>query len=106
MKTPLNQNTAKILGQTGTDTQVVPANGQEFTLSELQQIVGGNIEILHPPQQRDLILVVNEWGKAIPSLQKNELASRLWQEGCEPGSPRSQDDIVGDVLLCHINQVN
>ena len=84
---------------------IEPQNGKTFTLAELQAYVGGRIQILQPSGTTGAILVINQLGKCLPGLVKNELASRIWQEGCEPGSPRSQDDIVGNVVLCHTTEV-
>lgn len=100
------RHVAKLLKQTGAIVAIEPRNGRTFTLAELQAYVGGNIQIVQPPGATGPIMVLNEDGKSRADLVRNELASHAWQEFCEPGSPRSQDDIVGDVVLCHMSQVD
>jgi len=95
---------AKLLKASGEIVSIQPKNGAAFSLMELKEFVGGYIQIVQPPGNSGAILVVNENGKSA-GLLKNALATRMWQECCKPGSPRSQDDIVGDVVLCQTSQV-
>lgn len=70
---------------------VEPANGTDFSLEELQAIVGGRIEICETVFT-DEILVINEEGKLL-DLPINRRATGLYKYG-------KIDPIVGDVLRC------
>lgn len=84
---------AVLIKATGVATCVKPENHSAFTLKEMQEAVGGFIQIL---DLGSLIMVVNEDGlaKAFPT---NEVATELVD-------PRhhslAEDGIVGDVLIC------
>ena len=56
-------------------TELVPANGRDFTLEELQESVGGCIEIIDLTEKT--ILVVNEDGKGrlYPNMMATVIAS-------------------------------
>lgn len=95
---------AKLITSNGEILMIRPKKGDSFTLEELQRYVDGNIQICTPPGKSGAILVVNEEGK-VEGLPVNELASAMWQELAEPGSERSFDDVVGDVVLCHTSQI-
>jgi hypothetical protein len=95
---------AKTITPNGLATPCNPLNGKFFTLPELQKIVGGYIEIVRPPSRSGAVLVINENGK-LDGLPLNQTASWMWQEACDPGSPRAEDPIVGTVLLCHASQL-
>ncbi len=71
-----------------TAARVEPANGQSFTLDELQAFVGGYIEAVYLQERERRVLLVNEDGRA-QGLPHNEAASIL------AGQP-----VVGDALLC------
>lgn len=73
-----------------------PKNGTDYSLKELQEIVGGFIQIVN--LKDDLIMVVNEEGLLI-GLKKNQNATALaiLSEAAEL--------IVGDVLVCHTDMV-
>ena len=72
--------------------------GYEFTLEEMQAIVGGYIELVE--LDGSTTMVVNEEGKLIP-LSLNLEASRIFRAH----HPASKDFIVGDVLVCNNNQI-
>jgi len=95
---------AKHITADGKCTPVVPAKGGVFSYEELSKFVGGYIEIVEPPSKTGAIIVCNEEGK-INGLPLNKLATEMWQEHAEPGSPRMSDPVVGNVLLCHTSQV-
>ena len=65
---------ANILYTDGRKVPVVPKNGTDFKLDELQKIVGGYIETINLPGGS--LMVVNEEG-LLDGLPSNRLASRL-----------------------------
>lgn len=89
---------AEIITTNGSRRNVRPANGTDFTLDEMQAIVGGNIELVE--LNEEMTMVVNEEGKLIP-LPFNLEASRIF---CAH-RPMSGDFIVGDVLICKNEQI-
>lgn len=70
-----------------------PKNGTDFSLEELQEFVGGCIEIV--PLAYDLIMVVNEDGKLL-DLPFNEEATKIHR--IYTGSAFSY--VVGNALIC------
>ena len=89
---------AKIYKADGTIIDnIVPENGTDFQLGELQKIVGGYIEIVSLLDNE--IMVINEEGKLI-DLPINEKATELYNE-----VDGFYDYIVGDVLVCDNNMV-
>lgn len=88
---------AKIYKADGTVLEVMPANGTDFQLDELQKIVGGYIEIVGLLGNE--IMVVNEEGK-LADLPINEKATELYNE-----VDGFYDYIAGDVLVCDSNMV-
>lgn len=83
-----------------TDGQVIsvqPKNGKDFSLKELKTIVGGYIEII---RMNDKFMVVNEEGK-LEQLPYNALATGLYL-----ANVGGNDYIVGDVLVCGIDEIN
>lgn len=83
----------------GKIVNVKPAGGRYFTLEEMQQAVGGYIEMVHLPSGR--VLVVNEEG-LLKGLPENPRASMLWQT--EFGV--ANGNIVGAALVCGKGEVN
>jgi hypothetical protein len=84
MATRINVNGARL--------EVAPANGAEFTLQELQAIVGGYIEAFY---LRDgTIMMLNEDGKRL-ALMFNLIATMIAQRHGLPGD----DCILGDVVI-------
>jgi len=81
---------AKIIRVNGQTEEVEPADGKVFSLKEMQEIVGGWIEIIYLRDCR--VVVVNEEGR-IRGLQHNESASQI-TVGQVFGN------IVGDALVC------
>ncbi len=83
---------AKIYKSNGEVKEIEPKNGKNFTLAELQEIVGGYFEPIYLP--KGMVLAVNEEG-LLKNLPLNEKASNI-----------TMKLIVGDVLLCNIEQLN
>jgi hypothetical protein len=93
-----------IIHPNGDTTYVDPKNGTDFSLEELQSIVGGDIEILNIPDYgeiHDRIFVINEEGK-LNGLEYNEYATVMARMN---GTITLDDYFVGDVLFCHSNKV-
>ena len=78
-------------GQAVVEKAVEPENGSDFSLKELQTMVGGCIEIVNLPSGK--IMVVNEEGRLI-GLPINSIATELYG-----------GLIVGNALVCNKNQV-
>ena len=86
----------RILFVDGREEFIEPKNGTDFSLEELQAIVGGYIEI--NPLDDELIMVVNEEGK-INCLPLNVRAT------CIVNGAGIADTIVGNVLICRSEMV-
>lgn len=87
---------AKIIYANGTNKDVAPKNGKDFSYEELREIVDGYIEIVQPKDPKK-IMVINEEGKLL-GLELNLEATKLY--GQFPF-----DVIVGDVLYCDSDMV-
>ena len=87
-----------LLTATGAAIGVAPANGNDYTLEELQTIVGGPIEIV--TFTANTILVVNEEGKGqfTKNLKATVMAKAL-------GAIFPEDYIAGNALLCASDMV-
>src|SRR5438270_7628866 len=75
---------------------VLPADGVAFSLAELQEAVGGLIEVIDMPDEWHY-MVIRETGK-LDGLPRNEQATRLvdlWPD----------DYIAGPALVCLASQV-
>lgn len=89
---------AEIIKTNGTRYTVVPQNGTDFTLKEMQAIVGGLIELIELDGENTM--VINEEGKLL-GMPCNVEASRRFISHF----PSTSDFIVGDVLICNNNQI-
>ena len=89
---------AKILKSSFEIVEIEPKNGKNFSLEEMQGVVGGYIEIVRLGNHQ--IMVVNEEGK-LHGLPFNALATNALQLVY----PQSDDFVVGDVLLCTDNEI-
>ena len=87
---------AKIIYPDGTTKNINPANGNDFSLDELQKIVEGYIELVY---LNDTIMVVNEEGK-FNELPYNAKATDLYRK-----SRRTIDFVVGNALICNLNEI-
>ena len=83
---------ATLIKSDGTIIEVEPKNDTDFNLEELQQYVGGYIELLTLINFR--YMVVNEEGK-LNGLPLNAKASAIYRF----------DTIVGDVLICKVEEI-
>lgn len=75
-----------------------PKNGKYFTLSELQAVVSGLIEIICLEDNK--IMIINEEGK-LKGLGMNHIATNIFLDSF----PFSFDFIAGDVLVCDSKQI-
>lgn len=94
---------SQILYADGREEEVQPANGSSFSLAEMQNIVGGLIEIVRLSDKvgtEEMILVINEEGKLQADPMLNAKATQLFL--IDRAWP---DTIVGDVLFCPSSQV-
>ena len=86
---------ATLIKTNGEETNVTPQNKTDFKLDELQNYVGGIIEIVRTKDNK--MIVINEEGK-INELPINEKATELYIYS-------ESDLIVGDVLICDENEI-
>lgn len=82
---------AKLYKADGTILEVVPANGTDFQLDELQAMVGGYIEIV--PAGKGKIMVLDDEGK-LKGKPVNDAATMIFMQA------GYYDTIVGDALVC------
>jgi|KBSSwiStaDraftv2_1062776.scaffolds.fasta_scaffold3247166_2 hypothetical protein len=87
---------AKLFKASGEIIDVKPANGRDFSLKEMQDFVGGHIEIV-PAAHEDRILVCHDEGRLL-GFPVNEKATRLYVPIGDMAS--IPYPIVGDVLVC------
>lgn len=85
---------AIIIKATGETVTVKPKHGDKFTLEELQNVVGGYIQIV-PLVKRGEQLICNEEGLRL-KLPVNATAS----EYCAGETFWGQDFLLGDILIC------
>lgn len=81
---------ACIVKTDGSITELKPLNGTDFTLEEMQGVVGGYIEVVGTMDE-SRVMVLNEEGK-LKKLPLNSKATAIY--------PNLADIIVGDVLVC------
>lgn len=86
----------RVLYVDGREEFIESKNGTDFSLEELQTIVGGHIEIVQLGDKR--IMVVNEEGK-LNRLPVNVKATFI------VNGIGYKDTIVGNVLVCHTSMV-
>lgn len=85
---------AEIFKTDGTRIEILPKDSKYFSLEELQEIVGGYIEII-PCNNKEYSCVMNEEGK-LHELDFNEEATNSVNYYID-----TEDFIVGDVLITH-----
>ncbi len=89
---------ALLIKTNGSILTVEPKNGVRFMLEELQEYVGGLIDIQDLPDGR--VIYLNDEGKMI-GLPKNSVATEIWKRAYPISEyPDNNDElIVGDILL-------
>lgn len=85
---------ATIIKTSGEIIECEPENKKDFSLKELQSIVGGYIELINLKDGK--LMIVNEEG-LINLLPRNKKASEMIDGFF--------GFIVGDVLICEFNQI-
>lgn len=88
---------AEIIKTDGIRHATAPANGEYFTLEDMQKAVGGMVEIVELDDRHTML--VNEEGKLL-GLPYNEEADNIFHQHFA-----TLDYIVGDVLLCENHQI-
>lgn len=83
---------ATIIKITGEKENIEPENGKVFTLKELQQAVGGLIEIVY--LSKDKLMIVDEEGLIKPNPMINEEASII-----------AKQPIIGQVIIIDRDQI-
>ena len=89
---------ATLIKTNGENLEISPLNGTDFQLEELQDYVGGYIEIVN--FRNGQIMVVNEDGKG--SEDPNDQATEL---ALEHQAILGWDFIAGSVVLCNEEEV-
>lgn len=88
---------AEIIKTDGTRTATAPANGEYFTLEEMQSAVGGLVEIIRLDDEQSML--INEEGKLL-RLPYNAEADKIIHRHFN-----TIDNIVGDVMICNEKQI-
>lgn len=92
---PKNINMERqIIKTDGTTINYSPKAGAHYELEELQEIVGGFIEIISLHDGR--MMVINEEGK-LNGLPYNDLATDIAHDA---NAIYDDDFVVGDILIC------
>lgn len=86
---------AVLIKADGTVLDISPANGTDFSLAELQEFVGGLIQIGATYDGRNIVM--DEEGK-LKGKPVNDKATELYRYG-------QHDPIVGDVVVCNTNLI-
>ena len=89
---------AKIIDINGQQQEVKPQNGVKFRGKELNQLVGGYIEIIRLNSR--YFMVINEEGK-LQNLPYNAYATILYQTYVSP-----YDYIVGNAVLVSVDEID
>ena len=92
---------ANFIKTDSTYVEVQPKNGKKFSLKELQEYVGGYIELITLPNTNEY-MVINEEGK-IMNLPENGFASAIAQDQT---AIYEDDYIAGDVLIIKQNEID
>jgi hypothetical protein len=91
--------TATLLHQDGDIQGIQPANGTDFSLSELKDLLGCSyIEVIYLDNEGDdddLIMIGDEEARLISDPVENVQATKVYRE-----SWVCQQNIVGNIILC------
>jgi hypothetical protein len=94
------QKKALLLTQDGRIEPIKPANGKNFTLSELKKLIGCDwgIEVIYlnnSGQENDPIMIGDDEARLVSEPVVNPIATKVYQE-----SWNTRNDIVGNIVLC------
>ena len=78
------------------EVQTIVRNSDQMTLKEMQDAVGGSIEIVY--DDGDMQIVCNEEGKLM-DLPENEKATDIWWDKLDAQGKGTLDYLVGNVLI-------
>jgi len=113
---PEKTKMATIYYANGTAKEVTPTNGTDFKLKEVQDIVGGSVEVVNLKDGR--VMLANEEESKLIDLPRNEEATRLaelpsveerWKQrrileemgvSVIDATMGEEDYIAGNVLVC------
>lgn len=90
---------AQLIKSNGEIIDITPINGHDFKLEELQQYVGGLIEVLHMKHRR--LMVCNEEGR-IYGLPVNHLATKILADDI---GNQNILPMLGDIIICEDHQI-
>lgn len=97
-------NKAKLIKPDGTEEEIVPENGTDFSLKEIRDILNApTFELLQSGSKSgNMYLLTVEPDQPFPDegeshLPKNEKATELWKEW---NKPLEASSIYGNVILC------
>lgn len=88
---------AQIIKSSGEVIETQPNNGTDFSLEELQTIVGGYIEVVSLRDGR--LICCDEEGK-LKGKEHNQKATEVYQANVPVW-----DHLVGDVLVCDADEI-
>jgi len=88
---------AQVIKSSGEVIETQPANGTDFSLEELQAIVGGYIEVVSLRDGR--LICCDEQGK-LKGKDFNTRATYILQAAMP-----THDFVVGDVLVCDADEI-
>lgn len=93
-----SRTVAKYIKIDGTVEEISPANGRDFSLSEVQELVHGLIDVVNIPDS-EMIFIVNDEGILL-NMEQNIFASFI----CSLmfGQPCA---LFGDVVYCHTDML-
>lgn len=95
MKASMKIRVAVLLRPNELPEPLIPSNGIAFTVTELQEIIGGNLEVVRPLlkwEKGNDVMVVDEDRKS-KNLEPNAMATLIYGN--------SDDFIVGTAVILH-----
>lgn len=91
-----------IIKTDGSKHVITPKNGKKFELEELQEYVGGHIEVIRLNNKHNQCMIVNENGK-LYNLEHNAEASIIAHS---EKAIFDSDFIVGDAVIINYEQLD
>lgn len=94
---------ARIYATDGTILGMEPEEGHQLELEALQRVVGGAIETVWLPKDRQW-LVCNEKGRIV-GLPENREAMAIWARNFPDGLGVNDGLVLGDVVVCSPTEI-